>query len=140
MRHQLLTLGPPLKKTKSSAKRSILALVDRKSARNGRPTCKKKLFVLDRRSFFSNIEQVGCGRSKNCLLLKYSELALCHMCAYEKHANSHSAIEIPTRCVVPEWASTAKIAHSNRPQTRFFLRCKCCFEASNTFKVLPKCC
>ena len=36
---------------------------------------------------------------------------------YEKHANSHSAIEIPTHCVVPEWASTAKIAHS-KPKIR----------------------
>ena len=31
---------------------------------------------------------------------------------WEKQVNSHSATETPTHCVVPEWASRAKIAHS----------------------------
>ena len=30
----------------------------------------------------------------------------------EKQINSHLATETPTRLVVPEWASRAKIAHS----------------------------
>ena len=32
---------------------------------------------------------------------------------YEKLVSSHSATETPTNRVVPEWASRAKIAHSN---------------------------
>jgi len=35
---------------------------------------------------------------------------------YEKQVNSHSTTETPTRRVVPEWASRAKIAH---PKPKF---------------------
>ena len=41
---------------------------------------------------------------------------MCYI-SYEKRVNSHSANETPTPCVVPEWASTSKIAHS-KPKIR----------------------